>query len=454
MSRYDFQYIVIGSGPAGGTVATTLAKAKKGVALIEDHFFGGSDLNTLNIPYAVALNTAHTYTKLKSCPAFKCQDFTFNLPTVVSRELQAVIGSGGNNRKLYEEAGVVCLKGYANFLDPHTIAVKHKTFTASNFIIATGSHLRTNEISGLDTVSYLTPETAVKVRRLPSVITIVGAGSTGCEIASYFAELGSKVILFETTDRLLPKEDPDVSATIASYFTHKLGISILTSSKVVAIGEDENSKFVIFRHGTSEKMVRTEQIALATGSAPNLDIGLENTKVKYQNSGITVNKYFETSAKHIYAVGDCIGGESSTESAYQQGVTLATNLIKHAKNAINYQGIIRTTNTYLQVATVGFSEEDLLRRDRKYKKSQINLSEITASKINNEYYGFVKLLADRDNIIIGATIVAPHAGLLAQEIALAIRHHHTAVELASTPHLVNDYSQAIKLAARNFVKKH
>ena len=452
MSKYDFQYIVIGSGPAGNTAATTLAKAKKSVAMIEGRFFGGSNLNTLDVPYAVALDTAHAYTKVRTCPTFHNHDFSLNFPSLVSRELRAAIDAGGNNRKLYEDSGVVCFNGYANFLDPHTIAVKHKQFTAANFIIATGAHLRTNEIFGLDTTPYLTPETAIKVRRLPEVIAVVGAGSTGCEIASFFAELGSQVLLFEISDRILPKEDPEASAVITAGFVHSFGVNVLTNSKVVAIGEDIDSKFVIFHHGNSEKMVRVTEIVLATGSAPNTNLGLENAKVKYHNSGIIVNKLFETSVKHIYAIGDCIGDESSTERAYQQGVTLATNLIKRTKNIVNYRGAIRLTNTYPQVATVGYSEEDLIHRDRKYKKSLVNFEEITAGKINNTY-GFVKLLADREKAIIGATIVAPDAGLLAQEISLAIRHHHTAIELASTPHLINSYNQAIKLAARSFIKK-
>ena len=173
--KFDFQYIIIGSGPAGATAATTLAKAKKGVALIEGCFFGGSNLNTRDVPYAVALDFAHTYAKINSYPEFKNQDFSFNLPTVVSRELKAAINAGANNKKLYEDSAVVCLNGYANFLDQHTIAVKNKKITSQNFIIATGSHLNTGNINGIDATEYLTPETAIRIRRLPKVIAVVGA---------------------------------------------------------------------------------------------------------------------------------------------------------------------------------------------------------------------------------------------------------------------------------------
>lgn len=451
--KFDFQYIVIGSGPAGSTVATTLAKAKKSVALIEEHFFGGSNLNSRDIPYAAALDYAHTYAKISSSPEFSNQDYSINLPSVISRELKAVIAAGGNNKSIYEDSSVVCLNGFANFLDPHTIAVKTKKITAASFILATGAHLNTNGITGTDITEFLTPETAIKVRRLPKVIAIIGAGSTGCEIASYYAELGSKVILIESAKRILPREDVEVSTTISDYFTKQLGVHILNNCKAVAIGQDSTSKHIIFRYENTEKMVRVEAIALATGSLPNTDCGLENVKVKYKETGILVNKLFETSTKHIYAIGDCIGGESSTERAYQQGLTLASNIIKKTKNPINYCGITRFVNTPLQVATVDCNEQDLLRQGRKYKKAIVPLSETTAGQVDNLKHGFVKLFTNKNKYIIGATIVAPHAGLLAEEIAIATRHHHTAIELASTPHLINSYNQAIKLAARAIITK-
>lgn len=452
--KYDFKYIVIGSGPAGSAAALKLAKAKKSVALVEGRFYGGSNLNSRDIPYAVALDFAHNYSKLSSYPELKNQEFSFNFPTITARELSTVIAANGNNKKPFEDAGVICLSGYANFLDDHTIAVNQKKFTAEYFILATGSHLKTTDISIPESMDYLTPESAIKVHRLPEVIAIVGAGSTGCELASYFAELGSQVILLEGSDRILPHEDKEVGDCLTDYFTRKLGITILTSSKVISIDRDEHSSYLIFAYEGSEKLVRVSNIILATGSEPNLDYGLENTKVKFKNSGITVDKLFQTSAKHIFAIGDCIGNESSTDRAYLEGTVLASNLINNSKTTPNYNGLIRTTYTQPEVAVIGFTEDDLIRRDRKYKKAIVNLNEITASKTHNFEYGFIKLISDKTYRIIGASIVAPHASLLAGEIALAIRHNFTAIELASTPHIMNSYNYLIKLAATKLLGKN
>ena len=453
MSKYNFKYIVIGSGPAGSTVALSLAKAKKNVALVEGRFYGGANLNTRDIPYGVALDFAHHFSRLSSYPELKNQDISFNLPTIPARILSTVIKSGGNEKKPFEEAGVVCLSGYAHIIDRHTVAINQKQFTAETIIIATGSHLKTSNISGVDSVNYLTPENAIRITKKPKVVAVIGAGSAGCEIAEYYAELGIEVILIETASRILPHEDTEVSEALSEYFIRKLGVNILTESNVVALQQDDFSKCIIFQNNNSEKMVRVDCIVLATGSEPSLSFGLENANVKYQESGIIVNKFFQTSTKNIYAIGDCIGRDSSTDRAIQDGTTLANNLIGGNKSTVNYKGLIRVINTQPEIAIIGNTESELIQLKRKYKKSITPLSEITASKIHSFNHGFVKLLIDRNYHIIGASIVAPNASLMAEEISLAMRHNLTILEIASTPHIANSYNEAIKLTAKKLLAK-
>ncbi|MBQ3465281.1 NAD(P)/FAD-dependent oxidoreductase [Candidatus Saccharibacteria bacterium] len=451
--KYDFEYIVIGSGPAGSAAALILAKTRKKVALVEGKFFGGSNLNTRDVPYAVALDFSHTYSKLLSLPEFKNQDFSLSLPTAVSHQLKSVLNAGGNDSKPFEEKNITCIRGYANFLDQNTIAVGEKKYTASTFILATGSRLKTLEIAGTKTVNYLTPENALKIRRLPKVAVVVGGGSTGCEIAEYYAELGVKVIILEMSSRLLPREDKEVGELMTDYFTKELGILVCPNCKVVALEKDNENKRVIFQNARSEKMVLTDCVILATGSTPSLDYGLENAGIKYKNSGIVVDKYFQTSAKNIYAIGDCLGNESSsTERADYEGTLVASNLANRAKTLANYKGFIRSTDTLPEIAVVGLNEDDLTKRDRKYLKTMIKLEEVNASKIYNFNYGFIKLLTNKNYQILGATIVAPNAKLIAEEIALARRHNLTALELASTPHPINDYSYIVKLATKKILK--
>ncbi len=452
--KYNFDYTIIGSGPAGSAAALGLAKSRKRIAIVDGEHFGGSRLNTRNVPYGVALDFAHAYATLSTYPEFGHQDLSFSFPTMISRQLQAIAKSGGDNKQLFESANIACIDGYANFLDPHTIAVGEHQYTSAHFILATGAQLKSPEISGLDSVNYLTPATAIKTRRLPKAVFVVGAGSTGCEIAEYFAELGTKVLIAEMAERILPREDKEVSTVLSEYLSTELGVTVLPSCKVVALEQDSLSKSVIFQTGRSEKMVRVDCIVLATGNQPTVDYGLENAGVKYQHSGIKVNRYFETSARNIYAIGDCIGGESSSERAELEGSMLASNIVNKTRNSLNYNGFTRVIDTYPQVATIGLNEDDLLRRDRKYYKATVNLTDTIAGSIYDMDYGFIKLLTDkRGGHIIGACIVAPHAALMAEELALAIRHGLTAAEIASTPHLADSYNYAIRLAAKAIITK-
>lgn len=452
--KNDFDYIIIGSGPAGSTAALFLAKAKKRVALIEEHFFGGTNLNTRDIPYYTALKSASLYRKVLSAPEFNNQDISISLPNLLSHQLKTIIQAGGNDKKPFEEAGVVCLHGPANLLDKNTVAVGDQKFSTNSFILATGSKLKTSEISGVNSVSYLTPESAIKIRRLPKVAIVIGAGSSGCEIAEFYAKLGTKVILLEMADRILPREDAEVAETMTNYFTHELGMIVLPNCKVVALEQQQTTKRIIFHNGNHEKYVQTDCVILATGSEPYLDYGLENAGIKYKNTGIQVDKLFQTSAKNIYAIGDCLGGESSTARSEYQGMLLAYNLINKAKNTASYHGFIRTTKTCPEIATVGLTEDDLLKRDRKYKKSIVKLSDTVIGKVEDDKYSFVKLICDKKtDRIIGCTVVAPHAELIAEEVALAIRYHLPAIELASTPHPTNNYNYMIKLAAKNLSAK-
>lgn len=452
--KYDFDYIIIGSGPAGAAAALTLAKGKRKIAIVEGGDFGGSAMNTRDIPYSASLSFAHTYDHVTNIPEIRGQDIHYNFPTIVAHteHIARLTGAGDKNR--FEDAGITCINGNANFLDSNTIAVGEKKYTSSIFILATGSTLKATEISGLDTVNYLTPATAIKARRLPKAVLVVGGGASGCEIAEYFAELGTKVLIMERSEHLLPREDKEVGETMAKYFTDELGMMVLTSCRVVALEQDNTSKKVIFTTNRQEKMVRVDCIVLATGSQPILDYGLENAGVKYKPTGILVDKLFQTSAKNIYAIGDSIGAaDTSYERAEYEGTILGTNLLHRAKNIVSYAGFARITDTYPQIAVVGMNEYDLLKRDHKCKRATVNLTDTLNSKIHGMEYGFVKLLADHNNRIIGATIVAPNASEMISEIAVAVRHRLNALEIASTPHPALSYSAAIKLAAKQIVNK-
>ena len=451
--KFDFDYIIIGSGPAGTTAALTIAKnKKKKVAIVKGQNYGGSNLNTRDIPYAVGLNFSHNFYNLKDSPELNGQDPHYNFPTIAAHQDKIASLLGANNKKLYENASITCIDGYANFLDQNTIAVGDKKITSDYFILATGAKLDTSHIIGLESVDYYTPDTIIKIRRLPKFVLVVGGGSTGCEIAEYFAKLGTKVILMEANSRILPKEDKEASDSLRDYFERELGIMIMEKCKVVEITNDGNSKRVVFSTDKHEKMVHIDCVVLATGSVPYTNYGLENAGVKFSKSGILVDKFFQTSARNIFAIGDCISNNSSTERAEYEASVLADNILHKAKTPIIHSGFARITATEPEIATVGKTEATLIKNKTKYHQAVIYLKDIPASKIYHQDYGFVKIITDSKGCVVGATIMAPHASLMISELAIAVRHHLTALEIASTPHIANSFNYAIKLAAKKLAK--
>lgn len=453
--KYNFDYLVIGSGPAGSEIALELAATKKlRIGLAEGRAFGGSNLYSRDIPYLVGQTFAHDFYKLKNAPEMGGQTLHFNYPSIASHQLAITNLLGADNTERYESHGITCLRGFAHFLDDHTVAIGDKQYTSENFVLATGSRIFIGDIIGLDSVKCLTADTALRLRRQPKFVFIVGGGPTGCEIAEFFAKLGTKVILMEQAPNLIPKEEPEIGTTIQDYFTNDLGIMVITNSKVIALEQDGDAKRVIFHGKDGNKAVRVDSVVLATGSTPRTDCGLENAGVRVNKSGaIVANKFFQTTARNIYAIGDCLGGNhSSTERAEYEATILADNIIHRAKGTVNYKGFVRYINTYPGIACVGSTEARLKRHHAIYKTATVFLKDLPASVIDSLDYGFVKIIASRrTNHILGGVVVAPHAELIAEELSIAIRHRLSAMELASTPHIANSYNYAVKLAAKKLV---
>lgn len=450
--KYNFDYIIIGGGPAGNTTALSLAeRTKKRIALIEEHPLD-NNYYSRDIPYATSLDFAHTFFKFNNYPEMNGQDLHYNFPTIITHQNAVINSFITEEREILEKHNITHIEGHAHFLDPHTIAVENVQYTSENFILATGSDLKTVGITGLESSNYLTPNTAIRIRRMPKYALVVGGGPTGCEIASYYSELGAKVIILEKESRLLPREDEETSACLTDYFTHKLGILVVTNAEVLAIEEDNISRQVVYTTKKQEKTIRIDNIILATGFKPRIDCGLENANVKIKPTGaIAINKLFQTTAKNIYAIGDCLGNESSTERVEYQASLLTSNLIKNGKSLPNYHGFARITNTSPEIATIGLTEAKLTKLKRKYKKSIVYFKDLPISKIERSPYGFVKILTDQRKRLLGATIVAPHAGLMIGELSVAIRHKLSVLEITGTPHPSNNYSLAIKLAAKKLL---
>lgn len=450
MGRLDYEYVVIGSGAAGSAAALLAAGLGAHTAIIEADRWGGTTLNYRDIPYSAALGFAHRYAEAIAGARFGMSSSTlrYNYPTVLNWQAAAVRRAGGGSKRLLEDAGIDCYHGFAQFISSREIAVGEYEISSEKFLIATGSNLSTSGITGIDMVNCWSPDTALRMSKLPKAMLVIGGGSTGCELAEYFAALGVNVLIAEAAERLLPREDPEVSNVIEHYLRERFQVKILTDSRVVALEQDEKSKQAIFVRDGQEKSVRVEAIVLATTPEPATDFGLENAGVRYNHHGIVVDQNLRTSNHHIWAAGDVVGGDSSAEKATYEGKLATMNAISRSGNIINYTGFVRMTDTFPQVAKVGLNEDECAQIKQKQRSAVVPLEMVSAANTNDFRSGFVKLTVNPKGQIIGATIVAPNADLIVQEISLAIRNGLKADELAGTPHVATSWSEAVRMAAR------
>ena len=333
MVKYDFDLVAIGSGAAGIAAAKAAALRKQKVAIVEKGKLGGSEIQTRNLPYAASLNFSHLYSRAIYGSRFglSSQNLRFNYPTVAHWRERVVANATAELKKQLEDLGIEFYRGRAHFVSDHEISVgREGNLVAKKFVIATGSEQKDFGVSGLDNVPYLTPDDALKVERPPRTVMVIGGGASGVELAQYFAELGSKVAIAELSERLLPQEDEEVGQVLEQYFTKRYDIKVLKHTRVIAIEKDAISEKVIFLRDGQEKLVRVETIVLATGSRPATDIGLENAGVELKKDGsIRVDRMLQTTQKHIYAAGDVIGGDSTTEKAVYEGELAVSNMLGH-----------------------------------------------------------------------------------------------------------------------------
>jgi pyruvate/2-oxoglutarate dehydrogenase complex dihydrolipoamide dehydrogenase (E3) component len=335
--------------------------------------------------------------------------------------------------------------GAAHFISPNEITVNGRHLSAANFLVASGGQWLKPPIIGLDKVDFMTPDQAIDLLSPPKSLLIIGAGAAGVEFAELFSIFGSKVTLAEVKNRILPREDDEISSLISQILQNQRSVNILTGSKVIKVANDGPLKRVTYLSGHSEHSVKVERILIASGRQPNVDLGLANARVKFDETGIDTNEFLQTSARHIYAAGDVVGRYNQTHTAILESRIAAGNILGR-KAVPDYRAIPRVTYLTPEIASVGLNETDLARYDIKHKKALIELNQVTRSNISDFHQGFVKIITDKQRVLIGATVAAPSAGQMIHELALAIQYGLTANQVADMTHAFGTWSEAVRLA--------
>lgn len=448
---FDYDLIVIGSGAGGSAAATISAREGKRVAIIEADTFGGDSPNWSDVPTKALLHAAQLYDEARHGARFGLRSNTlgYNYHSLRAWKDLAVKRTGaGGNRRYYEDLGIDTFNGTAHFLSPHEISVSRRHLTAAQFLVATGSHWVAPAVQGLKEAGFLTPRTLLNLLRPPKTLYIVGGGTTGVEIAQLMATFGTKVYLADIASRLLPGEDEEVGALVERVLSESKGVTSLTQTRTLSVVKEGISKRVTYTRGGVEKVIKVDDVLVATGRMPSVDLGLENAAVTYTPKGIEVNEHLQTSARHIFAAGDVIGRSGYTHNAILESRVTAHNLL-HPRSKItpDYTASPRLTFSNPGVASVGLSEDDCIKRDLHINKSIAPLNIIARSNTSDFRDGFVKIITDKKGVILGATVVAPHAAEIIHELALAVKHGLTASDVAATPHAFLSWSEAVRVAA-------
>lgn len=447
--RFDFDAIIIGTGSGGGVVAHRLQQAGKKVAVVEQEKMGGECPNYGCIPTKALLQAAETIQTIEEAENFGIE---VGKPKVNWQKLhewknKAVYNTGTHaGVTAYENDGIAVIKGHAHFIDPWTVSVKAKRYTASKFLIATGTHDLVPPIPGLKESGYIGYREALEITKPPKKLLIIGGGAIGCEFSEIFSAFGVEVHIAEFAPRLLFKEDEEVGELTQAMFEER-GITVHVDSKVVKVEKKSGQKVVhVETHGKVHK-ITVDEVMLAAGKLPNTDIGLENAGVEYNRRGIVVNKEMQTSVDHIWATGDVTGGYMLTHTASYEGRIAANNMLHSIKHHADYSAVPRCVYTSPEVAAVGATEQELKDKGIKYQVGAVPVSILGRANTSQKDTGFVKILADKKGRVLGGSIIAPRAGEMIHELTMAVQYKMKASRIEHMIHAFPTWSQAVRSAA-------
>ncbi len=465
---FDRNLIVIGAGAAGLVSAYIAAAVKAKVTLVEAHKMGGDCLNYGCVPSKALIKSAKMVHHMKNCDQYGLEPVepAFSFKKVMARVHQ-VIGTVAPHDSIerYTALGVEVLKGYARIVDPWTVEVQlengeKKRLTTRSIIIATGARPFVPPLPGIEESCYLTSDTlwdALAERdTVPKRLLVLGGGPIGCELAQCFARLGSQVSQVEMADRIMIREDVEVSE-LARKSLEKDGVVVLTGHSAVRCVQDDGGNAVIVRQGETEKRIDYDVLICAVGRSARLSgYGLEEIGIQTDRIVVT-NDYLETLYPNIYAAGDVAGPYQFTHTAGHQAWYAAVNALfgEWKRFKVDYSVIPWTTFIDPEVARVGLNEQEAREKEIDYEVTRFNFDDLDRAIADSAVQGFVKVLTvpGKDKIL-GVTIVGEHGGDLLVEFVLAMKQGLGLNKILGTIHTYPTLSEINKYAAGEWKRAH
>jgi pyruvate/2-oxoglutarate dehydrogenase complex dihydrolipoamide dehydrogenase (E3) component/uncharacterized membrane protein YdjX (TVP38/TMEM64 family) len=465
---FDRNLIVIGGGAAGLVSAYIAAAVKAKVTLIEAHKMGGDCLNYGCVPSKALIKSAKLAHQMRHGAKYGLSDTTpsFSFKAVMQRVHDVIKAIEPHDSVArYTGLGVEVLQGYGKLVNPWTVEVKLNNgqvqrLTARSIVIAAGARPMVPPLPGLDDVGYVTSDTLwdefAKLDDIPKRIVVLGGGPIGCELSQSFARLGAQVTQVEMGDRIMVREDEEVSA-LARDALQADGVLVLTGHKALRCERRGEDKILVASTQGQEVEIVFDALVCAVGRVARLQgYGLEDIGVPTHRT-VETNEYLQTLYPNIYAAGDVAGPYQFTHTAAHQAWYAAVNALfgDFKSFKVDYRVIPWATFIDPEVARVGLNEQEAQAQGIAYEVTKYGIDDLDRAIADSEAHGFVKVLTvpGKDRIL-GVTIVGAHAGDLLAEYVLAMKHGLGLNKILGTIHTYPTMAEANKYAAGEWKRAH
>lgn len=446
--RYNL--VVLGGGTAGLVTAVGAAGLGAKVALIERHLMGGDCLNVGCVPSKALIRASRAVAQVRGAGAYgvKVPDgVAVDFPAVMERlrRLRAEI-SANDSAARYKKLGVDVFLGPGRFTGSDTIEVAGQTLRFAKAVIATGARAVALPIPGLKEAGAFTNETVFSLTELPKRLLVIGAGPIGVEMAQAFARFGSQVTLFEAMHGLLTKEDPDAAQVVRKALDRDK-VEFLCCVDIEGVERSGGVSRVRFksRHGTSGTK-EFDAILVGVGRVPNVEgLDLEKVGVAYDKFGVTVDDHLRTSHPNIYAAGDICLAPKFTHTADFSARLVIQNALFFGRKRFSALTIPWCTYTDPEIAHVGLYEKEAAAKGLKTRTFVQKMEEVDRALLDGETEGFVKIMVEAgSDKILGATVVAAHAGDMISEISVAMNNGVGLAGIGATIHPYPTQAEAVR----------
>jgi pyruvate/2-oxoglutarate dehydrogenase complex dihydrolipoamide dehydrogenase (E3) component len=452
--RYNL--VVIGAGPGGVTAARQAAALGARVALIERDYLGGDRLNFGCIPSKAIIRTARLYAEMRAAGNVGAQvpegiDVDFAKAMERMRRLQARLSRSDSAERL-SEAGIDVFFGEARFAGLDSIEVGGERLRFKRALIATGARPLTPSIPGLAEAGYLTNESVFNLTACPPRLLVIGGGPLGCELAQAFCRFGAHVIIAQDDPMFLPKEERDAAQVLSDALARD-GVEIHLNTTVIGVRVEGGTKIAVLESGGDKFAVSVDLILSGIGRAPNIDgLNLEAADVHYDGAtGIYVNDFLQTSNRKIYAAGDVCLEHKFTHAAEASAGIAVRNALFFGRERLSALIIPWCTYTDPEIAHIGFYVREARENNIPVSTFTILMHDVDRAVTDGEEVGFVKIhVRQGSDRILGATVVARHAGEMLNALSLAITSGIGLRALAKVIHAYPTQADAIKLAAQAY----